>query len=312
MILVGGENLMDMIQMPADDENIVFRAVPGGSPYNVALALGRQGVPTGYLTPISSDGHGVRLAERLLDARVQLLGGQPNAPTSLAVVTLKDGLPTYAFYREGTAERQLCWDRLRQAVDPCVEALHLGSFTFIEETDSAIWSRLQEVCRQSNVALSFDPNIRPSLVKDENGYRARIAHALRCTDILKLSDEDLSWLYDTDSEQGALSRLVDSTKAALIVLTRGAEGASVYHRNHWYAHPADHSIALVDTVGAGDTFMASMLSWLSGQGLLKKLNEITLEQKLDMLRFAGRAAAINCGRNGCDPPSSTEIRSSEH
>ncbi|MGC6417646.1 MAG: carbohydrate kinase family protein [Bradymonadia bacterium] len=308
MILVGGENLMDMIQMPADGTDTVFRAVPGGSPYNVALALGRQGIPTGYLTPISSDGHGVRLAERLSNAGVKLLGGRPNAPTSLAVVTLQGGLPTYAFYREGTAERQLCWDRLREAVGPDIEALHLGSFTFIEESDSALWSRLQDVCGRSGIALSFDPNIRPSLVKDEDRYRACITQALRCIDVLKLSDEDLSWLYPSDSEEGALNRLVESAKAAVIVLTRGAEGASVYHQNQWYDQPADQVIALVDTVGAGDTFMASMLSWLSGQGLLKKLYEITLEQKLDMIRFAGRAAAINCGRNGCDPPSSAELR----
>ena len=308
MILVGGENLMDMIQMPADGTDTVFRAVPGGSPYNVALALGRQGIPTGYLTPVSSDGHGVRLAERLSNAGVKLLGGRPNAPTSLAVVTLQGGLPTYAFYREGTAERQLCWDRLSEAVGPDIEALHLGSFTFIEESDSALWSRLQDVCRQSSIALSFDPNIRPSLVKDEDRYRVRITQALRCIDVLKLSDEDLSWLYPSDSEAGALNRLVESAKAAVIVLTRGPEGASVYHQNQWYDQPADQVIALVDTVGAGDTFMASMLSWLSGQGLLKKLHEITLEQKLDMIRFAGRAAAINCGRNGCDPPSSAELR----
>ena len=225
---------MDMIQMAADGADTVFRAVPGGSPYNVALAIGRQGIRTGYLTPISSDGHGVHLAERLSNAGVQLLGGRPNAPTSLAVVTLQGGLPTYAFYREGTAERQLCWDRLRGAVGPDVEALHLGSFTFIEESDSAFWSRLQDVCGQAGIALSFDPNIRPSLIKNEHGYRARITEALRCTDVLKLSDEDLSWLYASDSEEDALNRLVKSTRADVIVLTRGAEGASVYHQNQWY------------------------------------------------------------------------------
>ena len=112
MILVGGENLIDMIQTGVQTRNVLFEANPGGSSYNLALAVGRQGEKVGYITPISSDANGDLLAEKLRSSNVELLGGRVSAQTSLAVVTVSNGSPKYAFYREQTADRLISIEAL--------------------------------------------------------------------------------------------------------------------------------------------------------------------------------------------------------
>ena len=126
MILVGGENLMDMIQTGRQGANALFEAVPGGSPYNLAMAIGRQGQRIGYLTPISKDANGQHLAAHITASQVELLAGRVDAPTSLAMVALEDGVPTYAFYREGTAERQVSLSALSGHLDMDVSLFHIG------------------------------------------------------------------------------------------------------------------------------------------------------------------------------------------
>ena len=127
MILVGGENLMDMIQVDNQYQTALFKAIPGGSPYNLALAAGRQGVRVGYVTPISKDTSGDQLVANLLDSNVQLLGPRVPEPTSLAMVSIEGGTPSYAFYREGTAERLITLDLLTKSLTSEVSILHYFS-----------------------------------------------------------------------------------------------------------------------------------------------------------------------------------------
>ena len=139
MILVGGENLMDMIQVDNRNENALFEAVPGGSPYNLAMAAGRQGVQVGYVTPISEDSNGDQLAANLLSSNVRLLGPRVSAPTSLAMVNIEGGTPSYAFYREGTAERLVTLDKLIQNLTGEVAIFHIGSLALTGGSDASVW-----------------------------------------------------------------------------------------------------------------------------------------------------------------------------
>ncbi len=136
MILVGGENLMDMIQVDNHYQNVLFKAIPGGSPYNLALAAGRQGVRVGYVTPISEDSNGDQLVANLLSSNVQVLGPRVPEPTSLAMVNIEGGTPSYAFYREGTAERLVNLEKLTKNLTDDVAIFHIGSLALTGGSDA--------------------------------------------------------------------------------------------------------------------------------------------------------------------------------
>ena len=239
MILVGGENLMDMIQVDNQYQNALFKAIPGGSPYNLALAAGRQGVRVGYVTPISEDSNGDQLVANLLGSNVQLLGPRVPEPTSLAMVNIEGGTPSYAFYREGTAERLVNLDKLTKNLTDDVAIFHIGSLALTGGSDALVWEEFLSKAIDRGIKVSLDPNVRPSLVGEPDVYRQRIKRLMTKVDILKLSDEDLLWLFNENTdESSALSELRAIANAELLILTRGSKGSSIWHNDKWYAAPA--------------------------------------------------------------------------
>ena len=309
MLFVGGENLIDLVQLDQQDGLPLYQAIPGGSPFNLAIAAGRQGLQTGYLTPISTDKSGDLLAARLDQAGVVLAGGRHPAPSSLAMVTLTNGVPSYSFYRDGTAERQISEDRLTAALTTDVRLFHIGSLALAGGADADVWEALSARCKQAGIAVSLDPNVRAGLIADPDSYRARLARMMQLADIIKLSDEDLTWIYPDQSEQDALAQLVKDSGASVLVLTRGENGASLFHDGQWHDEPVAPMDELKDTVGAGDTFMATMLVWLVQNRAIGQLAGLSLGDKLAMVRRAAQAAAINCSRQGCNPPFADEMLS---
>ena len=307
MIAVGGENLMDMIQSGTQNGNMLFEAVPGGSPYNVAMAIGRQGVDITYLTPISSDSNGDQLAAKLETSKVILSGGRVTQPTSLAMVTIDEGLPSYSFYREGTAERALSQDLLRSQITPSHLVLHIGSLALAGGEDAALWEELAHDCKARNMYVSLDPNVRPSLIADPASYRDRIHRLLAIADIVKLSDEDLLWLYEGMNEEEALIALRRATTAEILILTKGGDGSLCWHDGAFHHRPASAITKLQDAVGAGDTFMASLLVWLVKTQSLSSLSSLDLTQKQRLQDYAGFAAARNCEQQGCNPPWAADL-----
>ena len=308
MILVGGENLMDMIQVDNQYQNSLFKAIPGGSPYNLALAAGRQGVRVGYVTPISEDPNGDLLVANLLGSNVQLLGPRVPEPTSLAMVNIEGGTPSYAFYREGTAERLVNLEKLTKNLTDDVAIFHIGSLALTGGSDALVWEEFLGKAMDKGIKVSLDPNVRPSLVGEPDVYRQRIKRLMTKVDILKLSDEDLLWLFNENTdESSALSELRAIANAELLILTRGSKGSSIWHNDKWYAAPAYPVDKLSDTVGAGDTFMASVLVWLTKNENMKRLGVLELKEKQDLQYYAGKAASLNCKKQGCNPPWENEL-----
>ena len=308
MILVGGENLMDMIQVDNHYQNALFKAIPGGSPYNLALAAGRQGVRVGYVTPISEDSNGDQLVANLLSSNVQLLGPRVPEPTSLAMVNIEGGTPSYAFYREGTAERLVNLEKLTKNLTDDVAIFHIGSLALTGGSDALVWEEFLGKAMDKGIKVSLDPNVRPSLVGEPDVYRQRIKRLMTKVDILKLSDEDLLWLFNENTdESSALSELRAIANAELLILTRGSKGSSIWHNDKWYAAPAYPVDKLSDTVGAGDTFMASVLVWLTKNENMKRLGALELKEKQDLQYYAGKAASLNCKKQGCNPPWENEL-----
>ena len=308
MILVGGENLMDMIQIDNQNENALFEAVPGGSPYNLAMAAGRQGVKVGYVTPISKDTNGEQLAQNLLNSNVSLLGPRVTAPTSLAMVNIENGIPSYSFYREGTAERIITLDTLSKNITSEVSIFHIGSLALTGGEDALVWEEFVKRTRENNIKVSLDPNVRPSLIAEPDVYRKRIKNLMTEVDILKLSDEDLLWLFnDSGDEASALAELEIGARAEILIVTKGSKGSVIFHGKKWHELPSHPVEKLSDTVGAGDTFMASVLAWVMKKEKLNELALLELNEKKELLNYAAKAAALNCEKQGCNPPWENEL-----
>ena len=309
MIAVGGENLIDLVSMSSENGLPVYTAYPGGSPFNVAMAAGTQGGAACYLTPVSCDRLGDLLTAKLTECGVHLVGGRSDKPTSLAVVSVQDGSPSYGFYRQDTAERQVNSALLDEVIPDNTKIFHLGSAALIEGADADAWEETFTRWSKTGKLTSLDPNIRPSLVSDAGPYRKRIRQMSGVADILKLSDEDLFWLYpDCDFEAGCSACFADST-AALTVITRGGDGIRAKWGEQLIELPAFPVGTLVDTVGAGDTFMATLLVWLEMLNItcrseMEALQEQQIEQALQR---AAVAAALNCRKQGCQPPTAAEI-----
>lgn len=308
MILVTGEALIDLLPRDVDGQSLL-KPVPGGSPFNVALALGRLGVPVRFLCRMSRDAFGTRLVKTLEESGVGLEWcRRTEALSTLGFVTLNPETrgAEYAFYTQDTAGCSLAPADLPTPLPDVVEALHVGSFSLaIEPSGSTVERLVLEHARERLV--SYDPNIRPFLVPDRDSFMVRHRAISARADIIKLSEEDLEWLHPgVPLDVVAAEYLAGWTE--LVVVTRAEDGAAAYTREH-FVECEPSPVEVIDTVGAGDTFQAALLCWLREQGRLTRSGVAGLEyQDLEqMLEFAGRAAAVTCAREGCQPPWRKEL-----
>jgi len=299
MIVVVGEALIDLV--PADAAEEVYRAEPGGGPFNTAVALGRLGVPTAFGGSLSTDGFGRRLRGRLAEAGVDLsLAAEVPAPTPLAVVTLgRDGGENlYSFHLVGTALEAfgpVLTEPLRE-----VEALHVGTLgTTVDPLAAAVTSLVER--EHERVLVGFDPNVRPLLVDDRERFRARVDHLAGLADVVKVSDADAAWL--ATGPEAALAERWLAAGAGVVVVTHGAEGAEAWTPAHHVAAPGWPAV-VADTVGAGDAFNGGLFAWLHRTGRLTKdaVRALDPAALTDALRFASLVAARTCERPGADPP----------
>ena len=310
MIVVGGENLIDLVSSSFNPEGLpIYIANPGGSPYNVAIAVSKQGVNVSYLTPLSNDTLGVLLSSRLKESGVKILSKSISNPTSLSLVSIKNGIPSYSFHRNETAERKVNLENLLDLIPKDTKIFHIGSLCLIEGKDAEIWEIFFKRCKQKGFITSLDPNVRPVLINDRESYIKRLERMFFDADILKLSDEDLNWLYPDVSIYQSFETLQSKTNAKLLILTLGEKGSIGKTSSFEIKIPSEKISDLQDTVGAGDTYMASILTWF----IDNKIFNIDLIEKLKktdlsfMMNRAAIAAALNCKKIGCNPPSKKDI-----
>lgn len=305
-VAVLGEALIDLLPEGADR----FRARPGGSPANVALALARLGVGTAFLGRTSTDRWGRRLREHLGSEGVDLAAAPiGDEPTAIALVDVaEDGQPTYRFLWEGTADRMLTVQDLPSPLD--VAALHVGSVACLLPPGAEAIVALVER-EHTEMLVTFDPNVRPALAPDPDVARDRLHRLAAHAHVVKTSDEDLAFLFPGRDPEDAAWSLLDAEATRLVVLTRGARGAEVLTpRLQLTVPPADRG-AVVDTVGAGDTFMAGLIAGLAEHGLLdaERLKRVDADTARAVATLAAEAAAVVVTRPGADPPRRDELRS---
>ncbi len=306
MYLVCGEALFDFFseqEASGQASRVNYKAIAGGSPFNVAVGLRRLGIESALLGGVSDDFLGQRLLQVLKDEGVSrqfLL--EFAAPTTLAMVAVgANGSPQYSFRGEGCADRQLTLEHLPTLGDE-IRGLHVGSFSLVVQPIGD--TLLSLVKRESGKRLiSLDPNVRLNPQPDIQLWRERVAELVKHADLIKVSDEDLHLLYPDQSPESVLQGWLQH-RCQLVFLTRGGDGATVFSRQQGsWSQPAV-KVVMADTVGAGDTFQAALIAWLTEQQLdsIDGLQQLTREQIDSMLGFAIRAAALTCSKTGPDLP----------
>jgi fructokinase len=307
MFVVCGEALMDVFSAGEASGGLALDARVGGSPFNVAVGLARMGQPVGMLATLSQDFMGERLMRSLQSEGVatSMVQRTPHS-TTLSVVGL-DGnqVPSYAFYGVNAADRQLRLGAL-STLPSNLRALHLGSYSTVVEPIAATLRALVEREHRRTV-ISLDPNVRLNVEPEVAVWQSYLEWMLPRTHLLKISDEDLQLLMPGIAPKTFAARALQ-LGVRLVVLTRGAEGASAW-TSQGEAHVERVSVEVVDTVGAGDTFQAALLTWLQESNTLAvegmgNLGRVDLELALN---FCARAAAITCTRRGADLPRRHEL-----
>jgi fructokinase len=302
MFVVVGEALVDLVGQRGGRTLAVH---PGGSPANVALGLARLGAAVTLKTRLGRDAFGELIRSHLQASGVTVDGGPADGvSTSLAIATLAAGIASYDFRIE--------WDPGPLAPLPVeTRCLHTGSLaTVLPPGADRVVDLVEREHERRRVTITYDPNVRPALMGDAERARRDIEHLVALSDVVKVSDEDLHWLYPDRSDED-VARDWLASGPALVVVTRGGAGVFAVSASLELRRPAV-PIDLVDTVGAGDSFTSGLLDGLRRAELigaarrdaLAAVDEATLSSLVDT---AAQIAAITCSRPGADPPTRMEL-----
>jgi fructokinase len=302
VITVIGEALVDLVPDRATREH---RAIPGGSPFNVAVGLARLGNRTSLMARFADDHYG-RLLRGAAAAEGIDLASAPHAAerSSVATASVGDGgVATYEFDMDGTADWQWTAAELRE-LSPATEVLHFGSIASWSPPGAAriadLAGELRAGCR---VLISYDPNVRPAVMgMRERGARL-VEQGVRRAHVVKASREDVEWLYPEFAVEDVAARW-SRLGAKLVVVTHGADGATAYRRTGEPVRRPGRRVTVVDTIGAGDAFTSGLLTGLVRRRLHRdgRLGGISDGTLADIIDEAILVAAITCEREGADPP----------
>jgi fructokinase len=308
-VLVIGEALVDIVSSGTGSGSGNGRngkngskATPGGSPANVAVGLARLGLPTELVTRFGTDPYGDQLGAHLFGNGVQLSPGSvdPSFRTSTATATLDAaGVASYQF--------DITWEPPKLSLRRGSPAVHTGSIaTVLEPGAAAIRTFLASLADQP-VTVTLDPNARPTITPDPVSTWAAVRELAASADLVKLSDEDCEFLRPGLSPDEIAAELLTVERTKCVVITRGGEGAIGVSRDARVEVTAP-AIKVIDTVGAGDSFMSALIAGLQARGLLGAVRLQGLDEQAlrDVVDYAVKAAAITCTRHGADPPTAAE------
>lgn len=302
-----GEILIDMTQSGFDaDGNALFAAIPGGAPANVAVAARKLGADTAFIGCVGNDAFGKILLSTLEKYGIDAsnLEVTERASTTLAVVTVdKNGERSFSFCRRPGADTRMDADK---AVKAAVGAgiLHFGSVSLTDPVSRAAVFAAVKAAKQAGAIITYDPNYRASLWKDESTARRLIRKPIPYCDIVKISDEETELVTGLKEPRRAAERLL-SRGVKLVIVTLGADGAFFMNREGSGSVPG-FKVKVADTNGAGDTFFGAFLSRIAERG---GMDGITSEEISDFVLFSNRAASITASRRGAIPamPTLSEV-----
>lgn len=295
-----GELLIDFTENGASAQgNTLFEACPGGAPCNMLAMLRKLGKECAFIGKVGNDMFGRLLRQVILDAGIQAdtLILDDEIPTTLAFVkTLPDGDREFSFYRKPGADMMLTEAELPLDLIQNAKIFHFGTLSMTHPGIRAATIRAVEYARENGALISFDPNLRPPLWDNLELAREQIAWGLARCDILKIADNELEFMTgEQDYEKGAAILRRQYPNIQVLNVTAGAHGSYSFYTDQEPVYVPGFTLGgTIETTGAGDTFCASVLSFLLENGI----TGLTPEQRKDMLRFANAAAYIVTTRKG--------------
>ena len=302
-VVVIGEALMDCVVGPSGEP---LHEVPGGSPMNVAIGLGRLGHSAVLAARVGPDPRGQAITSHVKGSGVALIEDSSGLDyTSTATAHLaEDGSASYEF--------DLVWD-LEPSMVPEAPYLHVhaGSIACTLQPGASAVLEIVKRSRAAGASISYDPNVRPHIMGSAKDVLPQIEALIALSHLVKASDEDAAWLYPGLSLD-EVARRWQELGATLVVITKGAEGATVWSAGRTLSFPT-HATTVVDTIGAGDTVMAGLIAALSTRSLLgasgaKRWESLSENDLAEVVTFALRAAAITVSRAGADLPTLADMK----
>lgn len=308
LIVVCGEALVDLFVEPRINGALDVNARFAGAPFNLAIGLARLGGKAALAAGFSSDMFGQSLRAQLHAEHVETDFIETyEAPTSLVIVGRNaKGDPSYDFPIKDSADRKLQLHGLRDTSRP-VAAITFGSYLFaFPESQSALRSMIGK--KKSASLICLDPNIRLGMIGDPLIWKEAFETFVPLCDIIKASEDDMAALYP-DEDHDQIARQILNQGPNLVVITRGKNGVSAWHKSGIEITLKSHHVDVIDTVGAGDSFLAAFLIHLQKNNALQKhrLATISHDTLLAALTFANHAAAITCSRFGADLPKLADL-----
>lgn len=307
-VLVIGEALVDVVH----GINGEIKNIPGGSPANTGVALARLGTKTYMKARTSNDEFGTEIRNYLTNQGVKLdYSLVVDSPSSVInAVIQKDGSAKYDANLKGAADYGWTFEELNQVINPDIQIVQLGSLTsYVEPGATNIEKWFSQLRQFNKYLLTFDPNIRHPLDgENEVDVRSRAKKLASLAHVVKASDEDLNWIFLNNNPQDSAIKIIESG-ATLVIVTLGKKGSFAVNRKLEIVEISAKEVEVIDTIGAGDTFAAALItqllekSWIN-ENALEKLSSADL---IEILNNCSMASAITCSRQGANPPHRHEV-----
>ena len=296
-----GELLIDFASKGADGKGYpLMQALPGGAPANFLAALTKYGKSTAFLGKVGDDTFGHLLLGTLKEAGIETKGilVDPTVFTTLAFVTFDEtGDRSFSFARKPGADTQLNWEEVDKSLIDEAKVFHFGTLSLTDEPARTATQKAVAYAKAQGKLITCDPNLRKPLWKDEDAARAQILWSLEQADVVKISDEEVEFLWNCTPEEGA-EKLLTEFGVSLAMVTLGPKGCILKTKNAACAVPGP-KVSPVDTTGAGDIFGGSAVSCLLDLG--KSPEDLTEEDLVHMGRFAVTAASLSTEHLGGIP-----------
>ncbi|GDX17306.1 ribokinase [Actinomycetes bacterium] len=307
-VLVIGEALVDVVH----GINGEIKNIPGGSPANTAVALARLGTKTYMKARTSTDKFGTEIRNYLTNQNVNLdYSLVVKSPSSVVNALIqKDGSAQYEANLRGAADYGWTFEELDQVIDPDIQIVQLGSLTsYIEPGATNVEEWFSQLRQSNKYLLTFDPNIRHPLDgENEVEVRSRAKKLASLSHVVKASDEDLNWIFSNNNPQDSAINIIESG-ASLVVVTLGKKGAFAVNKKLEIVEVTANEIEVIDTIGAGDTFAAALITQLLENSWINKnaLDILSSDDLTEILTNCSAASAITCSREGANPPHRHEV-----
>ena len=293
-----GELLIDFTENGTSSQgNPLLEANPGGAPCNVLAMLGRLGKKTAFIGKVGKDMFGNQLKAAVeevgIDTRNVIMDEEVH--TTLAFVqTYPDGDRDFSFYRNPGADMMLTKDEVSEELIQSSRIFHFGTLSSTHEGVREATRHAIEVAKAAGCIITFDPNLRPPLWKSLEDARAEIEYGMTKCDVLKISDNEVEFLFGTTDYDKGAALIREKYNIPLVLITMGKDGSRAYYKDLRVEAAPFLQENTIETTGAGDTFCASALNYVLEHGL----ENLTEENLMEMLTFANAAASLITTRKG--------------